>query len=157
MIDARNGWAWAKRDENGWAWSRGDEFSTLLLHTSDSGRTWQDRTPRAFPYTTRICCFPDSQTVLATTDGILDGIPGPSGILRTTNGGISWVWIRMAAIAKMEDFNFFNASHGVFREEDGGMGSLYVRFYETQDGGANWLEVPIVLLVPILMRMSSRP
>jgi len=40
MIDTRNGWAW----------SGGIEGSNLLLHTSDGGRTWHDRTPRAFRY-----------------------------------------------------------------------------------------------------------
>ena len=82
MIDARNGWAW----------SSGDEYSnllqnTLLLHTSDGGRTWQDRTPRAFPYSTVGSCFLDSQTAWVST---LNRNTNVGGLLHTTDGGKSW-------------------------------------------------------------------
>lgn len=82
MVDARNGWAW----------SSGDEFSnllqnTLLLHTSDGARTWQDRTPRAFPYTTEGSCFRDSQTAWVSTR---DSKTYVGGLLHTTDGGKSW-------------------------------------------------------------------
>src|SRR6266403_313408 len=82
MIDARNGWAW----------SSGDEYSnllqnTLLLHTSNGGRTWLDRTPRAFPYSTAGSCFLDSQTAWVST---LDRKTYVGGLLHTTDGGKAW-------------------------------------------------------------------
>jgi photosystem II stability/assembly factor-like uncharacterized protein len=138
MVDTRNGWAW----------SGGIEHSNLLLHTSDGGRTWQDRTPRAFPYGDRGSCFLDSQTAWVPTFEQKNG----GGLLRTTDGGKSWsVLINQGAlhygyISEAEQCRFFNTNDGLANTADYAAGSAYVCYYETHNGGKNWQ--PVVIIPP---------
>jgi len=153
MIDTRNGWAW----------SSGDEYSnllqnTLLLHTSDGGQTWQDRTPRAFPYITEGSCFLDSQTAwVSTRDSKTHG----GGLLHTTDGGKSWsVLIKQGTasygcLTGNSNCHFFNANDGVANTADYGAGSVHVCFYETHDGGRNWK--PVVIIPPGGRYSNERP
>ena len=134
MIDARNGWAW----------SRVNEYSnlpqnTLLLHTSDGGRTWQDRPPRAFPYTTEGSCFLDSQTAWVST---LAPKTYVGGLLHTTDEGKSWSVLIEQGTASYGCFtfasicHFFGADDGVANTYDGSAGHRsWVRFYATHDRG----------------------
>ncbi|MGA2246573.1 MAG: hypothetical protein ABSH48_16385 [Verrucomicrobiota bacterium] len=145
MIDARNGWAW----------SRGDEIgnllrNTLLLHTSDGARTWQDRTPRAFPYIAEGGCFLDSQTAWVSTLDRKESYRG--GLLRTTDGGKSWSVLipqgtaSYGRLTESSDCNFSNAHDGVANIADYSAGSRHVCFYETHDGGKDWK--PVVIIPP---------
>jgi photosystem II stability/assembly factor-like uncharacterized protein len=144
MIDARNGWAW----------SSGDEYSnllqnTLLLHTSDGGRTWLDRTPHAFPYSSEGSCFLDSQTAWVST---LDRKTYVGGLLHTTDGGKSWSVVIKQGTASYGCFTessqcrFFNVNEGVANTADYSLGSVDVCFYETHTGGKNWK--PVVIIPP---------
>jgi photosystem II stability/assembly factor-like uncharacterized protein len=138
MIDVRNGWAWS---------SRGTEDSDLLLHTTDGGRTWQDRTPRALPYVSEGSCFLDSQIAWVST---LDRKTDVGGLLRTTNGGKTWsVLIRQGTAAyggftEMSGLHFSNARDGVARVADGSAGSTWFRFFETHNGGKDWQPIAII-------------
>jgi photosystem II stability/assembly factor-like uncharacterized protein len=153
MIDARNGWAW----------SSGDEYSnllqnTLLLHTSDGGQTWQDRTPRTFPYTTEGSCFLNSQTAWVST---LDRKTHGGGLLHTTDGGKSWSVLIKQGTASYgcltgdSNCHFFNVNDGVANTADYSAGSVDVCFYETHDGGKNWK--PVVIIPPGGRYPNERP
>jgi photosystem II stability/assembly factor-like uncharacterized protein len=121
--------------------------NTLLLHTSDGGRTWQDRTPRAFPYSTAGSYFLDSQTAWVST---LNRNTNVGGLLHTTDGGKSWSVLIKQGAASYGCFtegsicHFFDADDGVANSADGGAGSSWVRFYATHDGGKNWKPVNII-------------
>jgi photosystem II stability/assembly factor-like uncharacterized protein len=134
---------------NGWAWSGGVEGRHLLLHTSDGGRTWMDRTPRAFPYIADGSCFLNSQTAWVST---LDRKNYVGGLLRTTDGGKSWsVLIRQGTASygcftENSTSRFFNAHHGVANTADYSAGSVDVCFYKTDNGGKDWK--PVVIIPP---------
>lgn len=144
--------------KNGWAWSGGIEGSNLLLHTSNGGRTWQDRTPRTFPYTTEGSYFLNSQTAWVST---LDRKTYGGGLLHTTDGGKSWtVLIKQGTasygcLTENSDCHFFNANDGVANTADYSAGSVHVCFYETHDGGKNWK--PVVIIPPGGRYLNERP
>ncbi len=134
----------------GWAWSNGVEGQYLLLRTTDGGQTWRDVTPRAFPYLEFGGWFLDSQTAWVST---LDRKTYEGGLLRTTDGGKSWsVLVKEGAApfkcltAEGSSCEFFNANHAVARTADYGLGSVHVRFFETQDGGMTW--TPVLMVPP---------
>jgi photosystem II stability/assembly factor-like uncharacterized protein len=140
MIDATNGWAWSNRVEGQY----------LLLRTTDGGQTWRDVTPRTFPYSEYGGWFLDSQTAWVST---LDRTTYSGGLLRTTDGGKSWaVLVKEGAApfkcltAEGSRCEFFNANHAVARTADYGLGSVHVRFFETQDGGMTW--TPVLMVPP---------
>ena len=153
MIDAKNGWAWSDGIE-------GSDLlpHPLLLHTCDGGRTWRDRTPRAFPYTTAGSCFLDSQTAWVTTP--LDRRTSVCGLLHTTDGGKSWSSLIKQGTASYgrllgnPSWHFFDAKHGVAYTADGGAGSSYVCVFETDNGGKDWKPVNII---PPACHYSSEP
>ena len=134
----------------GWAWSNGVEGQYLLLRTTDGGQTWRDVTPRAFPYLEFGGWFLDSQTAWVST---LDRKTYDGALLRTTDGGKSWsVLVKEGAApfkcltAEGSSCEFFNANHAVARTADYGLGSVHVRFFETQDGGMTW--TPVLMVPP---------
>ncbi len=70
-------------------------------------------------------------------------------MLDATNG---WAWsvlVKEGAApfkcltAEGSNCEFFNANHAIARTADVGLGSAYVRFFETQDGGMTWSPVII--------------
>jgi len=135
---------------SGWAWSNGVEGQYLLLRTTDGGQTWSDVTPRTFPYSEYGGWFLDSQTAWVST---LDRKTYSGGLLRTTDGGKSWsVLVKEGAApfqcltAEGSRCQFFNANHAVARTANYGLGSVHVRFFETQDGGMTW--TPVLLVPP---------
>src|SRR6266498_4653700 len=122
---------------NGWAWSNGVEGQYSLLRTTDGGQTWSDVTPRTFPYSEYGGWFLDSQTAWVST---LDRKTYAGGLLRTTDGGKSWsVLVKEGAApfkcltGETSSCEFVSANHAVARTADYGLGSAYVRFFETQD------------------------
>jgi photosystem II stability/assembly factor-like uncharacterized protein len=137
MIDARNGWAW----------SGGIDGSNLLLHTSDGGENWQDRTPYGFSYCYEGDCFFDSQTAWVSTR---DRKTYRGGLLHTTDGGKSWsVLIQQGTasygcLTEASKLHFFNAVHGVLNTADFSAGSREECYYETWDGGKNWKPIDIL-------------
>jgi photosystem II stability/assembly factor-like uncharacterized protein len=128
--------------QNGWAMTGGVVGGQWVLRTADGGQSWRDCTPRVVQMAGDIeggICSLDSQNAWLPT---FERITGVMGLLRTRDGGNSWAWFKTAAL--FQECHFFNPSHGFAREEDVGLGSAYVRFYETQDGGENWAPVRIV-------------
>jgi photosystem II stability/assembly factor-like uncharacterized protein len=127
--------------QNGWALSSGLVSYQRLLRTADGGQSWRDCTPADVPHSKIASdnCFLGSQNAWVPT---YDPAKNEPGLVRTTNGGKSWVPVKTPGF--FEEMHFVNANHGVAREEDVGLGSAYVRFYETQDGGENWAPVRIV-------------
>jgi photosystem II stability/assembly factor-like uncharacterized protein len=129
-------------ERNGWAMTGGVVGRQLVLRTTDGGQSWRDCTPRAVRMPGNIegaiCSFGSQHAWLPT----FQRITGVAGLLRTKDGGKSWAWVKTAPF--LRELHFFDANRGFAREEDDGLGSAYVRFYETQDGGANWKPVPII-------------
>jgi photosystem II stability/assembly factor-like uncharacterized protein len=128
MLDAQNGWALAA------AYS-------LLLRTADGGQSWRDCTPPNNPDSNVEAnnCYLDSQHAWVLT---YDSAKNEPGLLRTTNGGESWTSFKTPVFFR--EFHFFNPNFGVATFTSVGMGQADWLFYETQDGGANWVQVPIV-------------
>jgi len=135
---------------SGWAWSNGVEGQYSLLRTTDGGQTWSDVTPRTFPYLECRAWFFNSRTAWVST---LDRKTYSGGLLRTTDGGKSWSVLVKEGTAPFQcltaegsNCEFLNAYHVVARTADYGLGSVYVRFFETQDGGMTW--TPVIITSP---------
>jgi len=134
---------------SGWAWSNGVEGQYSLLRTTDGGQTWSDVTPRTFPYLECRAWFFNSRTAWVST---LDRKTYSGGLLRTTDGGKSESVLVKEGTAPFQcltaegsNCEFLNANHVVARTADYGLGSVYVRFFETQDGGMTW--TPVIITV----------
>ncbi len=135
---------------SGWAWSNGVEGQYSLLRTTDGGQTWSDVTPRTFPYLECRAWFFNSRTAWVST---LDRKTYSGGLLRTTDGGKSESVLVKEGTAPFQcltaegsNCEFLNANHVVARTADYGLGSVYVRFFETQDGGMTW--TPVIITSP---------
>ena len=125
MLDARNGWALAYQSN-----------FPRVLRTTSGGGSWKDVTPKGFEQGRWECAFPNPKTAW---------ISASKGLVLTGDGGKTW--------AKAEDPKFYfnegsqcrllDAKRGTASTEDGGAGSAYYNFFDTQDGGLTWKPVMI--------------
>jgi photosystem II stability/assembly factor-like uncharacterized protein len=125
MLDARNGWALAYQSN-----------SPRVLRTTTGGESWKDVTPKVFEPDRWEYAFPSAKTAWISTS---------KGLVLTSDGGKTW--------AKAEDPKFYfnegsqcrlvDAKHGTASTEDGGLGSSYYNFFDTEDGGLTWKPVMI--------------
>jgi photosystem II stability/assembly factor-like uncharacterized protein len=126
MLDARNGWALAYQSN-----------SPRVLRTTTGGESWKDVTPKVFEPDRWEYAFPSAKTAWISTS---------KGLVLTSDGGKTW--------AKAEDPKFYfnegsqcrlvDAKHGTASTEDGGLGSSYYNFFDTEDCGLTWKPVTIV-------------
>ncbi len=130
---------------------RWDWLGGRLWRTADGGKSWQDATPPGFnqfsagrPGNSRGDeYFFDSQFALFSNFGYsLDKTKDTTGLWRTTDGGKTWSFSKRDDV--LGDFHFPDARHGWARTEDDGLGSAYVRYFQTEDGGVNWAPVKII-------------
>jgi len=112
----------------GWAVGTANAFSgntAKVVRSDDGGVTWQVQYTEAGAYMAAVEVV-DAQTVYA-----LGWVPGPFGaggfLLRTTNGGQSWV--RLDTVAFQEDVEFVDANTGWT------VGGAVLK---TTDGGQTW-------------------
>ena len=122
MINADTGWAWTN--------------STRLLHTTDGGNTWADRTPEGqiqpdgfFPL--------DGKTAWLT---IFLEDSSRFGLLQTTDGGVSWTEYPFGPPMGL---HFADALNGWAESGDAGAGNIYYSLSETHDGGKTWAPIPV--------------
>ncbi len=121
MIDADKGWAWTG--------------SGRLLHSSDGGGTWVDRTPEGqiMPYG----FFPlDAQTAwlpMPLTDS------GMYDLLHSTDDGLTWMEYPNGPASGLE---FRDALNGWAVTGDVGAGNVYFSLSGTSDGGKTWAPIP---------------
>lgn len=133
MIDAKDGWAWTN--------------SGQLLHTTDGGQTWIDRTPGA-SVGPEGSFYLNSQT--AWQPVYLQSI-NISGLLHTTDGGQTWTELSYGpqnGLGPATVLHFTDASNGWAVEEDSAAGSIFFTLSETHDGGATWVPIPDIPPVP---------
>jgi photosystem II stability/assembly factor-like uncharacterized protein len=139
MLDVGNGWALAQS-------GHGVNFRHLLLHTADGGASWTDGTPHGILDGADIknIYFLDSRHGCVS---VCCRKKEGDCLLLTTNGGKSWTQVAIPFhITTGLGCHFFNPDHGIASEADGGLGSSYVRFFETHDGGKNWK--PVIIIPP---------
>lgn len=132
MTDARHGWAHIV----------GHGMS--LLSTSDGGETWRDVTPAHLSSSVvapRRSLFRDGRTAWVPIRNT-----NSEGMLRTTDGGKSWLVLNQTntpIIGESGDCHFYNLNFGAVSTSDGGLGSSYVTFFQTHDGGKTWTLIPL--------------
>lgn len=107
------------------AWDR-------ISASTDGGYTWVDRSPTTFfqdGYSATAMCFPDTLTGYCAVLGVYyiqDKL-----LLKTTDGGITWVQIGEFYIGSpISNIEFYDASNGIMYNE----GNVMI----THDGGITW-------------------
>ncbi len=111
-------------------WAAGD--SGTIIHTSDGGINWQIQNSTVFTFIVDIF-FVDENTGWALTSK--DVFPFNTIILKTTNGGSTWI---------AEDFQDSNAlMRTIFFHDtlNGFIGGSYIAY--TTDGGSSWLNADV--------------
>ena len=130
MVDSSQGWGWTTRDG----------LSYQLLRTSDGALHWQDVSPRG-NYTYSSSFFLDDRHAWLSFS---DPNTGAAGLLRTVDGGLSWVNLPGSEISQNTWLQFSSPEVGIAETAGMGAGSAYLNYYQTQDGGATWKPVPIL-------------
>ena len=123
MIDANHGWAWTNAQR--------------LLHTSDGGLTWTDRTP-AGQVGPGSAYYLDAQTAWLP---IYLQDSSRNGLLHTRDGGQTWT---QYPYGPSSGLRFTDTAQGWAVQEGVGAGNAYYSVLETQDGGATWNPVPAI-------------
>lgn len=124
MFDARHGWVEASGPA-------GPE----VLRTTNGGRSWMNVTPESFPRGWFGCEFATESTAWISIH-----TNAWAGLLMTRDGGNSWrqVIAPFGYFTEASAVHFYNDRFGVADSADGGLGSSYDTFYETQNGGRTW-------------------
>lgn len=128
----------------GWAETHGPE-GFRVLRTTDGAETWQEVTPKPFPFEAWECEFakPSTAWISIHTNTW-------AGLLMTTNGGKSWAKVAtpFGYFTEPSDVQFFKDDFAVGRIADFGAGNAFYKFYETRDGGATWKPIDVTAPYP---------
>lgn len=115
------------------AWGTGSSFRAELLHSLDGGQTWNDlvtvNNPRGFELY-RAVDFVDSQTGWIIGDAFVQG--SGNFILKTIDGGQSWVEQQSNANPQLRNLCFIDAEYGWIVGKGG-----IIR--HTFNGGESWV------------------
>ena len=137
MCDVRHGWA----EANG-------SVGYRVLRTMDGGEDWKDVTPgwEVAPPDPISCQFANVQTAWVTFRQ-----QGAYSLLLTTNGGDSWIAATtpFGFYTESSNVRFYGGHSGMADIEDGGLGSSYHSFYDTQDGGRTWQPADLIPPGPV--------
>ena len=113
--------------------------NALLLKTTDGGKTWKKVYQSNRPYeTTWKVSFPSAKVGYATLQSYNpDPAVNQQRILKTTDGGNSWIELNLVVDAKAREFGigFLTENHGFVGTMNSG--------YETKDGGITWTKVDL--------------
>jgi photosystem II stability/assembly factor-like uncharacterized protein len=93
-----------------------------------------DVSPTELPFVPFGSFFLDAQAAWLQT---LDPYAGTNGLIRTTDGGKTWMTVSGFAILHAS-YTFDDLDHGRAATVDVGAGNAYYTLYQTSDGGANW-------------------
>jgi photosystem II stability/assembly factor-like uncharacterized protein len=126
FVDRNEGWAAGGNQEN--------REEDVLLHTTDGGRTWLRQTTKTAQYI-RAVHFADAKrgwAVGMTMDPVDPNQAGPSKIVGTTDGGVTWA-VQFTSPRSFYDVVFTDAQHGWAVGDRAAI-------YATSDGGATWAQ-----------------
>lgn len=132
MFNRRDGWAEAYSPSG-----------YLVLKTTDGGREWKNVTPSVmpfqFPFNIETCEFATRKRAWVTIN------TNQWILLMTTNGGNSWAQVGASFhyFTEASNVRFVDDHYGVAQVGDGGLGSIYYRFYQTRDGGLTWAPIAV--------------
>jgi len=120
---------------DGWAWD-----TDIVWRTSDGGMSWTDVTPSNF---SEFGFALDKETAWATIfhreeDNTLEGL------VRTTDGGKTWIFIAETHWRDVSDYEFYDLKNGLISGCGAAAGSGICMLYETKDGGLTWNPVEFV-------------
>ena len=138
---------------NGYAGNIGTDYfpnvtdTIPLYQTKDGGKSWQPVSYNG-PYIKGICAI-DILKIPYVNSGVLDykiqivaagRVGGPSGIIKSTDGGISFKSLEMnATCAFILDVKFFNADEGIIcAASSDDLEKTNALILMTKDGGLSW-------------------
>jgi photosystem II stability/assembly factor-like uncharacterized protein len=118
--------------QNGWAGGESSDREAVILGTSDGGREWTVQYRSSTGGAIRDVCFTSLQKGHAVGDGC--------SLLRTTDGGGSWILIGPSSIDNpdnldIEEAKLYSLS---FADDDHGWAMGENVILATSDGGASW-------------------
>jgi photosystem II stability/assembly factor-like uncharacterized protein len=121
------------------AWSE-DSSTTYIFRTNDGGLSWLSVYEQAYG-------FIDDITMFNQTEGVAIGDPvgGFWTILKTTDGGHTWLPIPEARAALENEYGLRNGVTWV-SEFTGWVGTTGPRAYRIEDSGQSWTQVEILFL-----------
>jgi len=132
-LDQVNGWGWSSQAADG---------TSRLLRTQAGGATWRDVSPQGQGLTPFSSSFLDLQTAWVA---LYDPNASADTLLRTTDGGQTWVSLPQAEI-QGASYEFTSPTEGVAVMAGVGAGNLYLNLNRTQDGAASW--TPLLISTP---------
>ena len=113
---------------------------TQIVRTTDAGFTWYNVTPPNVSeagYNINLSVLDKDHAWMHVPD--YDNYPNSGTLYRTTNGGLTW-W-SAASPFSLGDMHFLDANNGWALAGLGvGAGSNAVAIYQTDDGGATWIQ-----------------
>lgn len=111
-----------------------------IVRTTDGGATWVEQTSNASKYTLGDVSFtsPDTGTVVGSWYEYIEAMEFFHGIiLRTTDGGTTWVKQLEPMDRMFYGVHFIDSNHGMVVGRDGNSGVIL----RTADGGDTWVDL----------------
>jgi photosystem II stability/assembly factor-like uncharacterized protein len=137
---------------HGWAVSNGERDTMMQVITTDAGVSWT-KVPTHFPSmrpTLNSMFFFDTLRGWVTLNNRETSPPGNAQIVRTTNGGISWL-SSSSAQTWVSGVSFFDGRLGYSVDAFGGT------VFRSTDGGATWSKVTAPTAVANLTDVWTSP